>query len=75
MKGRPFVEVKTHQLRLIPTTGGLLTEKRRSVPILFAQWSPFVGLQVEYGVIERTPEGELMPMAQALNVGFTAWSK
>jgi aryl-alcohol dehydrogenase-like predicted oxidoreductase len=37
-------------------------------------WSPFVGLQVEYSLMERTPERELMPMAQALNVGFTAWS-
>jgi len=37
-------------------------------------WSPFVGLQVEYSLMERTPERELMPMAQALNIGFTAWS-
>src|SRR6516225_1311630 len=37
-------------------------------------WSPFVGLQVEYSLMERTPERELMPMAQSLNLGFTAWS-
>ncbi|HXY24723.1 MAG TPA: aldo/keto reductase [Candidatus Acidoferrum sp.] len=37
-------------------------------------WSAFAGIQVEYSLIERTPERELMPMAQALNVGFTAWS-
>jgi aryl-alcohol dehydrogenase-like predicted oxidoreductase len=37
-------------------------------------WSPFVGLQVEYSLMERTPERELMPMARALNIGFTAWS-
>jgi aryl-alcohol dehydrogenase-like predicted oxidoreductase len=37
-------------------------------------WSPFVGLQVEYSLIERTVEREIMPMAKALNVGFTAWS-
>jgi len=37
-------------------------------------WSPFVGLQVEYSLMERTPERELLPMAQALNIGFTAWS-
>jgi len=43
----------------------------------FAQlrgWSPFIGLQVEYSLMERTPERELMPMAQSLNIGFTAWS-
>jgi aryl-alcohol dehydrogenase-like predicted oxidoreductase len=37
-------------------------------------WSPFVGLQIEYSLIERTVERELVPMARALNVGLTAWS-
>ncbi len=37
-------------------------------------WSPFVGLQIEYNLIERTVERELIPMAQALNIGVTAWS-
>jgi aryl-alcohol dehydrogenase-like predicted oxidoreductase len=37
-------------------------------------WSPFVGLQIEYSLIERTVERELVPVAKALNVGFTAWS-
>jgi aryl-alcohol dehydrogenase-like predicted oxidoreductase len=37
-------------------------------------WSPFVGLQIEYSLIERTIERELVPMAKALNLGLTAWS-
>jgi len=37
-------------------------------------WSPFIALQVEYSLVERTVERELVPMAKALNVGFTAWS-
>ena len=37
-------------------------------------WSPFVGLQIEYSLIERTVERELVPMARALNLGLTAWS-
>jgi aryl-alcohol dehydrogenase-like predicted oxidoreductase len=37
-------------------------------------WSPFVGLQIEYSLIERTVERELIPMARALNLGVTAWS-
>ena len=37
-------------------------------------WSPFIGLQIEYSLIERTVERELIPMAAALNVGVTAWS-
>src|SRR5262249_56782464 len=37
-------------------------------------WSPFVGLQIEYSLIERTVERELIPMANALDLGVTAWS-
>ena len=37
-------------------------------------WTPFVGLQIEYNLVERTPERELLPMAQALGLGVTAWS-
>jgi aryl-alcohol dehydrogenase-like predicted oxidoreductase len=37
-------------------------------------WSPFVGLQIEYSLVERTVERELIPAAAALNLGVTAWS-
>ncbi len=37
-------------------------------------WSPIVGLQIEYSLMERTVEGELMPMAQELGMGVTPWS-
>src|SRR4029077_11699334 len=37
-------------------------------------WTPFVGLQIEYSLIERTPERELLPMAEHLGLGVTAWS-
>jgi aryl-alcohol dehydrogenase-like predicted oxidoreductase len=37
-------------------------------------WTQFVGLQIEYSLIERTVERELIPMARALNIGVTAWS-
>ena len=37
-------------------------------------WSPFIGLQIEYSLTERTVERELIPMAKALNLGVTAWS-
>ena len=29
-------------------------------------WTPFVGLQIEYSLIERTVERELIPMSEAL---------
>src|SRR5437763_11429276 len=36
--------------------------------------SPFVGLQIEYSLIERTVDRELIPLAKALDLGVTAWS-
>jgi aryl-alcohol dehydrogenase-like predicted oxidoreductase len=37
-------------------------------------WSPFVALQVEYSLVERTTERDLIPMARDLNLGVTPWS-
>ena len=37
-------------------------------------WTEFAGIQIEYSLIERTPERELLPMAGALDIGVTAWS-
>jgi aryl-alcohol dehydrogenase-like predicted oxidoreductase len=37
-------------------------------------WTQFVGLQMEYNLVERTVERELIPMAKALNLGVLAWS-
>ena len=37
-------------------------------------WTPFVGLQIEYSLIERTVERELLPMAKAFGLTLTAWS-
>jgi len=37
-------------------------------------WSPFVALQVEYSLIERAPERDLLPMAEALSLSVTPWS-
>ena len=40
----------------------------------FRGWSPFVGLQIEYSLLERTVEAELVPMAAELGLGITPWS-
>jgi aryl-alcohol dehydrogenase-like predicted oxidoreductase len=37
-------------------------------------WSPFIGLQVEYSLVQRDAERDLIPMAQAFDIGVTAWS-
>lgn len=40
----------------------------------FRGWSPLIALQIEYSLIERTVEGELVPMAQEMGLGITPWS-
>jgi aryl-alcohol dehydrogenase-like predicted oxidoreductase len=37
-------------------------------------WTQFIGLQIEYSLVERTVERELIPMAKAFNLGLVAWS-
>jgi aryl-alcohol dehydrogenase-like predicted oxidoreductase len=40
----------------------------------FRGWVPVSALQLEYSLLERTPEGELLPMAEALSIGVLPWS-
>ena len=37
-------------------------------------WTQFVGLQVEYSLIERTCDRELLPMAREMDLAVTVWS-
>jgi aryl-alcohol dehydrogenase-like predicted oxidoreductase len=37
-------------------------------------WTPLIALQIEHSLLERTVEGELIPMAQELGLGVTPWS-
>lgn len=39
-----------------------------------AGWTPVAGIQVEYSLVERSADRELLPMAQALGLGVTLWS-
>jgi aryl-alcohol dehydrogenase-like predicted oxidoreductase len=40
----------------------------------FRGWSAFIGLQIEYSLLQRTVEQELVPMALELGLGITPWS-
>jgi len=40
----------------------------------FRGWAPVIALQLEYSLLERTSEGELIPMAQAMGMGVLPWS-
>ena len=40
----------------------------------FRGWAPLIALQIEYSLMQRTVEGELIPMAQELELGVLPWS-
>lgn len=40
----------------------------------FRGWAPLVALQIEYSLLERTVEGDLIPMAIEMGLGVTPWS-
>ena len=37
-------------------------------------WSPFIALQSEYSLVERTAERDLIPMAREMGLGMIPWS-
>ena len=40
----------------------------------FRSLTPLVALQIEYSLLERTVEGDLIPMAREMGLGVTPWS-
>ena len=45
-----------------------------NVTARFRGWSSFIGLQIEYSLLERTVEQELVPLALEFGIGITPWS-
>jgi aryl-alcohol dehydrogenase-like predicted oxidoreductase len=41
---------------------------------LLRSWPPIIALQVEYSLLARTVEGELVPLARDAGMGLTPWS-
>ncbi len=40
----------------------------------FRGWTPLIALQIEHSLLERTVEGDLLPMAREMGLGVTPWS-
>jgi len=40
----------------------------------FRGWSSFIGMQIEYSLLERSVEQELVPLSLELGIGITPWS-
>jgi aryl-alcohol dehydrogenase-like predicted oxidoreductase len=45
-----------------------------NVTARFRGWSAFIGLQIEYSLLERSVEQELVPLALEFGLGITPWS-
>lgn len=41
---------------------------------ILKSWTPLIALQLEYSLLERTIEGELIPAALEMGMGITPWS-
>ena len=37
-------------------------------------WTPITAIQIEYSLLQRTPERELLPMAEGFGLGVMGWS-
>ena len=85
---RPMARVFYRLERLIQGTYRIQVEKTgfktfvsMGVPVSEAQtvahfrsWAPITAVQLEYSLLERTAEGELIPMAQEMGMGVMPWS-
>lgn len=47
---------------------------RANTMALLHSWTPFCAIQIEYNLIERSVERELLPMARAFGLATAAWS-
>jgi len=54
-------------------TPGWYTAQAQTMALLRA-WAPVIALQVEYSLLARTVEGELVPLALDAGMGLTPWS-
>ena len=47
---------------------------RAQTMAMLRDWSPLIALQIEYSLLERTVEHDLVPMAREMGLGVTPWS-
>lgn len=62
---------KVHYIGISDTPAWLVSRMNTMADL--RGWTAFVGLQLEYSLVARTPERELLPMAKALGMTVTPW--
>jgi len=63
---------KVHYLGISDTPAWIVAQANTLAQL--RGWTAFAGLQVEYSLVERTPERELLPMAKAFDLALTPWA-
>lgn len=62
---------KVHYIGISDTPAWIVA--RANTLTEFRGWNSFVALQVEYSLLQRAPERDLLPMAKAFGMSVTAW--
>ncbi|HMP93356.1 MAG TPA: aldo/keto reductase, partial [Phnomibacter sp.] len=63
---------KVNYLAISDTPAWLVAQGQTMAQLM--GWSPFVALQIEYSLLQRTPERDLIPMAQHYGLTITPWA-
>jgi aryl-alcohol dehydrogenase-like predicted oxidoreductase len=63
---------KVHYLGISDTPAWVVSQANTLADL--RGWTAFAGLQVEYSLVQRTPERDLLPMARAFDLCVTPWS-
>ncbi|MEH0156536.1 aldo/keto reductase [Limibacter armeniacum] len=63
---------KVHYIGISDTPAWIAT--KANMLAMFRGWTPFIGLQVEYSLIQREVERDLLPMAEDFGMSVTPWS-
>ncbi len=63
---------KVHYIGISDTPAWIVAQANTMAE--FKGWSKFVGLQIEYSLIQRTAERDLIPMARSFDMTVTPWA-
>lgn len=63
---------KVHYLGISDTPAWIVAKANTLASL--KNWTSFAGLQIEYSLLQRTPERELIPMAKHFGMSVTPWS-
>lgn len=62
---------KVHYIGISDTPAWIVAQANTLAEL--KNWNRFVGLQIEYSLLQRTPERELLPMANEFDLAITPW--